>query len=716
MNSRTADTVMCAADDPRQRGSALLIALFLTMGLALIAMSSAFRGTIEDTVSLHQMGATQALVSADAAIDLAIPWLSYDHRADPNGWSNEYLLVPAPPGTWPTGLLQDDDVGSVTSVADAFYFDLRDADGDGTADQQAPGLVPYDVPAGLPFAASDDGDLLACTPCGFTVSLRNRSDDTNPGGGAPVLFEANEIVVRIEGSSQSVAEHFGVEPRPSTGVVEVTLGHGILSIWENAMFSDASVGALPSNTTLHGSVHILGGTSPAISLVGDSQILNNYEGLDAELVAAAAPLVGVPVSLGAEVRVRTGSVEINSGSASVGEPDGSTAAKDSLDGAYIAGGAFAGSNSGNNWTDTVNAYDMNAFEFLNVMENGTYTDPLTSTAYSSYYDYLRGSTDGSGVSGLDLSFWGVHGGSNGNISLNRASALFNPDQSAAEQLERRYDLLVDNAFLYSEAGTQLDVYIEQTDGSWGQHTYTSAGGAPAATPGVDVTGVVGVVKEVPAGAPGSSNPFPDGYRHGFIWIPPDVTVDVAGAAIIDWMITQMNEYLDSPIPSPVDAGTGTILPSGDGRMFASGVVLVHRVFMNRGVIQDTKDAQSSAYLTDIRYAGAFSIISEHISEMAGDVLPLRTFPCEDVMGVASTEDVEFAVAGMLAAGAFYAEADIEIAAQVELLGGTIAGGEVNINGTGVHLAASPSLDQCLPPFLPDIHIASLKMRSWTTVE
>ena len=216
------------------------------------------------------------------------------------------------------------------------------------------------------------------------------------------------------------------------------------------------------------------------------------------------------------------------------EADGTTPAgfKDSLDGAYVANEVIAGMPA-NAYLDELEGYDMLGFDFLEMMEAEAFTDPLTSTAYDSYYEYLSGSSDGTGVSALDISFFATHGGSKGNVSLNRTSTLWDPAESFAQQLETRYDLLVDNAFLFSEPGTLLDVYIEQVDGSWGEQNHFGAGSAPAATPGVDVTGVIGIVKEVPAGG-GATNPFPLGYVHGFIWIPPDITVDAYPCARGHW--------------------------------------------------------------------------------------------------------------------------------------------------------------------------------------
>jgi len=702
-----------ASDD----GSALLIVILLVLGLSVFGLSVVVQSTIEDMLSLHEMSSTQALLSADAAVEMAVPWLNYDHREDPNGWSNEYLLTPAPLGAWPAGLLQDDGLGSVTGVADAFYYDLQDSDSDGTPDQVVPSLTGFDVPSGLAFSGHDASLL----PMGeFRVRLRNLSDDT---GAAPVVYEEDKIALELNGTSEDLSSYFGREATaPSRAVIEVILDHGSHSIWENAVFSDGPLGSLPNDLKIHGSVHIIGQAGQlALALQGNAQILNNYEGLSATLRAAIPAAAGNPASLEAELRARNGAVEINSGAASIGEADGSAGAgiKDSLDGAYVANEAIEGSNPERSYLDELEGYDMLGFTFLEMMEASAFTDPLTSTDYSSYYAYLSGSADGNGISALDVSFFETHGGSKGNVSLNRTSTLFDPAESFAQQLETRYSMLVDYAFLYSPAGTKLDVYIEQADGSWGEQNHVGAGSAPAATPGTDVTGVIGIVKEVPDAVVGGSNPFPDGYRHGFIWIPPDVAVGAVGAAILDGMITRMNEYMDVPIDSPVDVGTGTILASTEGRIFASGVILMHRLFMNRGVEQNANSegsaSQDDTYLADVRYTGDFALISEHISEIAADLLPMRTFSCQDALGIASTEDVDFDTAGLLAVGAFYAEDDITVAQDVQIAGALIAGDRVVIEGPNVHLAAVPSLPDCLPPFLPDFQIFNLLYQSWTEI-
>ena len=126
-------------------GSALIIVVLLVMGLSLFGLAVIMQSSIEDMLSLHDRSSTQAMLVADAAVELSVPWLAYDHRNDPNGWGNRYLLTPAPLGSWPPGLLQDDANGTITGVADAFYYDLQDADSDGTPDQVVPALTGFDV-------------------------------------------------------------------------------------------------------------------------------------------------------------------------------------------------------------------------------------------------------------------------------------------------------------------------------------------------------------------------------------------------------------------------------------------------------------------------------------------------------------------------------------------------------------------------------------------
>ena len=465
-----------ASDD----GSALLIVILLVLGLSVFGLSVLVQSTIEDMLSMHEMSSTQAVLSADAAVEMSVPWMTYDHRNDPNGWANEYFLTPAPVGAWPAGLLQDDGMGSVTGVADAFYYDLQDADSDGIADQVVPSLTGFDVPSGLAFSGND-GSLL---PMGaFRVRLRNLSEDTNA---VPVRYEANKVILELSGASENLSSYFGAEATaPSRAVIEVLLDHGTHSIWENAVFSDGPLGNLPTDLTIHGSVHVIGEAGQtALAMQGNSKIVNNYETLSATLRAAIPAATGNPASLGAEVRARHGAVEINSGSATIGEADGTAGAgiKDSMDGAYVANEVIEGSTPANAYLDELEGYDMLNFTFLEMMQASAFTDPLTSTDYDSYYAYLSGSGDGSGISALDVSFFETHGGSKGNVSLNRTSENFDPAESFAQQLETRYDMLVNYAFLYAAAGTQLDVYIEQADGSWGEQTHVGAGSAPAHDP------------------------------------------------------------------------------------------------------------------------------------------------------------------------------------------------------------------------------------------
>ena len=72
------------------------------------------------------------------------------------------------------------------------------------------------------------------------------------------------------------------------------------------------------------------------------------------------------------------------------------------------------------------------------------------------------------------------------------------------------------------------------------------------------------------------------------------------------------------------------------------------------------------------------------------MLPTRLFPCQDTLGIASTEDVDFDTNGMKAVGAFYAEEDAEIAPGAEIAGSVITGGSPTVEGGNVRIAAVPS--------------------------
>ena len=324
MDSHEDKTTMPVFDDAQERGSTLLIALLLTLGLTLFGMSVLQRSLIEDTVSLHNTASTQALLTADAAVELANPLALLRLPRRPQRLVQRVSVRSGAPGN----LACRPATGRRRWLGDGACR-IRSTTTCAMPTATAPLIKCYLTRSRIryPRVRPSRSAMSCCRWGGFKVGLRNLSDNTNPGDGSPVSFRRDQIVLRVEGSSEDLADPFGTSADPSKATLEVVLGNSIHSIWDNAMFSDGPVGSLANDIKLHGSVHVIGkGGSTAIALEGTSQILNNYDGLNATLAAAVAPLVGNPISLNAEVRVRSGRAEINSGAATVGEADASTPA------------------------------------------------------------------------------------------------------------------------------------------------------------------------------------------------------------------------------------------------------------------------------------------------------------------------------------------------------------------------------------------------------
>ena len=126
-----------------------------------------------------------------------------------------------------------------------------------------------------------------------------------------------------------------------------------VNVWRNAIFAGAGQagGLVNGNTSIHGSVHLLGenlvtGTEAitALDLSGTSLIHNNYNGMPADLLSRVPPLPtrtfnGETISsLNAVLRVRHGLVG-TSGNSEIGEPDlAGNAVKETMDATYVSDG------------------------------------------------------------------------------------------------------------------------------------------------------------------------------------------------------------------------------------------------------------------------------------------------------------------------------------------------------------------------------------------
>ena len=126
-----------------------------------------------------------------------------------------------------------------------------------------------------------------------------------------------------------------------------------VNVWRNAIFAGAGQagGLVNGNTSIHGSVHLLGenlvtGTEAitALDLSGTSLIHNNYNGIPAALLSRVPPLPtrtfnGETIStLSAVLRVKHGLVG-TSGNSEIGEPNlAGNAVKETMDATYVSDG------------------------------------------------------------------------------------------------------------------------------------------------------------------------------------------------------------------------------------------------------------------------------------------------------------------------------------------------------------------------------------------
>ena len=184
-----------------------------------------------------------------------------------------------------------------------------------------------------------------------------------------------------------------------------------LSAWDNTIFagSGASGSAISGNVSINGSVHILGTglnhDDAAIDISGTGSIGDNYEGMPVEL-SSRIPLCprvnfnGELVdSLGTEVRVKNGRVDI-SGAASIGQTNimGNTY-KETVDGIYLDVGNYDGDDSGgigtfydgfggNKGTTGVNSDNgtTHSYDMGNTVTFPSLSDPYLT--YPSYQAYL----------------------------------------------------------------------------------------------------------------------------------------------------------------------------------------------------------------------------------------------------------------------------------------------------------------------------------------
>ncbi|MBI5092716.1 MAG: hypothetical protein HZB26_09785 [Candidatus Hydrogenedentes bacterium] len=126
-----------------------------------------------------------------------------------------------------------------------------------------------------------------------------------------------------------------------------------VNVWRNAIFAGngQAGGLINGNVSIHGAVHLLGGSLPvggvavdALDLSGTSLIHNNYTGIPADLASRVPALPTrtlngeVVQTLNANLRVKKGLVGM-SGNSEIGEANiAGNALKETMDGTYVGDG------------------------------------------------------------------------------------------------------------------------------------------------------------------------------------------------------------------------------------------------------------------------------------------------------------------------------------------------------------------------------------------
>ena len=172
-----------------------------------------------------------------------------------------------------------------------------------------------------------------------------------------------------------------------------------LTVWDNALFGGAGQAgnSINGNVQIRGSIHIAGDPVTDTNMGGTAFVLNHYRGAsdNENFGMDAGKLPPVPIithkgelvqSLGAEVRVKDGTINL-SGNATWGEQDVSgNGYKEELDGFYHDADVNLSGSAAIDPSDT-GAYDALGLDFPSL--NDPYYDVATSTLYATHRDFLN---------------------------------------------------------------------------------------------------------------------------------------------------------------------------------------------------------------------------------------------------------------------------------------------------------------------------------------
>lgn len=280
-------------------GFVLIAALLCMVVLFILGPIFMTLSMTETQIAFNDKNATRALYVAEMAVERARRDIKYDADFDLAGITNQYFASPTPIAMGQPA----DCVALITWQGVPPQQRCYNLGGPIFA-EPAPPLPPY---------PADDGF--------FQTLYTNVNVDTYGDGSAYTLklgmLNSNKMTIRAEGTG----------PQQSRKVVDVRVEVRPLSVWDNAIFAGGGGTGLRinGNALIAGSVHILGqGLGPAGTAAdfgGGGGIFNWYNGLDVTTpggnFAGKLPNMN-PSTLDAEIRVKEGQIEMNSGAARVG--------------------------------------------------------------------------------------------------------------------------------------------------------------------------------------------------------------------------------------------------------------------------------------------------------------------------------------------------------------------------------------------------------------
>ena len=279
-------------------GFVLIVALLCMVVLFILGPIFMTLSMTETQIAFNDKNATRALYVAEMAVERARRDIKYDADFDLAGITNQYFASPTPVA-----------MGQPANCVALITWQ-------GVPPQQRcydlGGPIPAEPVVVPPYPA--DGIY-------FQTLYTNVNLDTYGDGSTYNLklglLNSNKMTIRAEGTG----------PRQSRKTVDVRVEVRDLSVWNNAIFSGGGGTGLRinGNALIAGSVHILGqGLGPAGTAAdfgGGGGIFNWYNGLD--VATPGLDFVGRlpninPSTLDAEIRVKEGQIEMNSGAARAG--------------------------------------------------------------------------------------------------------------------------------------------------------------------------------------------------------------------------------------------------------------------------------------------------------------------------------------------------------------------------------------------------------------